>query len=41
MYTAIEYELNYTIECLHYVVDNTGIIKMHINKLLSEMEVKI
>lgn len=39
MYTAIEHELNYTIDCLHYVVDGTGFIKMHINKLLSEMAV--
>lgn len=39
MYTEIEYELNYTVECLHYVIDETGFIKMHINKLLSEMAV--
>lgn len=39
MYTEIEYELNYTVECLHYVIDETGFVKMHINKLLSEMAV--
>lgn len=39
MYTDIEYELNYTAECLRYVTDSKGFVKMHINKLLSEMAV--
>ena len=37
MYTAIEYELNYVLECLHYVRDIHGHIHARINTLLSEI----
>jgi hypothetical protein len=36
MYTAIEYEINYIAESFQYVIDKSGFIKMHLNKLLSE-----
>lgn len=37
MYTAIEYELNYVIECLRYVKDIHGHIHRRIDTLLCEM----